>query len=464
MSFWESGVVLTGLWLGVLLVGATALRRSLPALARFGIPDSIVAGLVGLILGPGLLGLLPLDTGTLESLVYHGLAILFIAVSLQSPAKGKGGGGAISYAFSIPVLALVQAIIGVLVVLGIAMLTGDKAHPGFGLLLPLGFQQGPGQALSLGKAWEASGLVDGSQLGLIIASVGFAWAVLIGVPLVAIGRKLGWADDPGRGGTGGEQEGAAEEPEPHTEVGGLEPLTNQVIAIGAVYLATYGVVIALTSALAGKPQIAAMIWGFHFILGTLLALAVRGPWRRVQALPPLHDGQLGRVAGFTVDVMTCAALSAVSIKVLSANLLPILVLTSLGGLATLVVVLWIARRAYPVAPFEHAVMLFGTATGTLPMGLALLRLLDPELKGPSATSAVLGSAGALPLGAALLIVVLPYPVANYPDGFPGAVWVALGMIAVYLVALVIGWWKLGPLRFDGPLLSLWPRSEATENS
>lgn len=459
MSFWESGLVLTGLWLGVLLLVASALRRSLPPLQRLGIPDSIVAGVVGLILGPGLLGVIPLDPGTLESIVYHGLAILFIAVSLQSPALGKGGGGAVSYAFSIPILALIQAIVGVLVVLGIAAVVGEKTHPGLGLLLPLGFQQGPGQALSLGKAWEATGLVDGSQLGLIIASVGFAWAVLIGVPLVAIGRKLGWAADPGRGGEDGGGEPAEAEAAPTTEVGGLEPLSNQFVAIGAVYLLTYGAVVGLTTVLAGKPQIAAMIWGFHFIIGTLIALAVRSPWRRARALPPLHDGQLGRVAGLTVDVMTCAALSAVSIKVLSANLVPVLILTSLGGFVTLFVILWVARRAYPVAPFEHAVLLFGTATGTLPMGLALLRLLDPDLKGPAASSAVLGSAGALPLGAALLIVVLPYPVANYPDGFPTAVWVALAMCVVYLAVLVVGWWKFGPLRFDGPLLKLWPKGE-----
>jgi ESS family glutamate:Na+ symporter len=281
--------------------------------------------------------------------------------------------------------------------------------------------------------------------------------VLIGVPLVAIGRRLGWASDPGTGGAAGSETGSEPIAEPKAEVGGLEPLSNQVVAIGTVYLVTYGVVAGLASLLADKPQIGAMIWGFHFIFGTLIALAVRGPWRRVRALPPLHDGQLGRLAGLTVDVMTCAALSAVSIKVLTANWFPILLLTSLGGGATLLIILWFARRAFPVAPFEHAVLLFGTATGTLPMGLALLRLLDPELKGPSATSAVLGSAGALPLGAALLVLVLPYPVANYPDGFPMAVWVALGMCAVYLVVLLVAWRKFGPLRFTRPWRSLWPQ-------
>ncbi len=456
MTFWDSGFVLTLLLLCLLLLGASALRRSIKPLKRLGIPDSIVAGGFGLLLGPGIVGLLPLHQGTLEGIVYHGLAILFIAVSLRAPIKGRSAAEAVSYGFTIPVIAIVQCMIGLLVVLGLTTFA-DQTHPGLGLLLPLGFQQGPGQALSLGKAWETTGLIDGAQLGLIIASLGFAWAVVIGVPLVAVGKKLGWAKDLGLSNQPSEAIERKDTPELHTEIGGLEPLTSQIAAIAIVYLATYGAVVGLTSLLEDKPQIAAMVWGFHFVIGTLIALAVRKPWRRIGFLPTLHDGQLSRVSGVAIDLMTCAALAAVSIEVLSSNLVPILLLTTLGGVVTLFVIVWLARRAYPNAPLEHAVMLFGTVTGTLPMGLALLRLLDPELKGPAATSAVVGSAIALPLGAALLIVVLPYSVTHYPDGFPGAVWTTLGMLVVYLGGLLVLWRKFGPLRFNRPLLKLWPR-------
>lgn len=456
MTFWDNGFVLTLLLICLLLLGASGLRRSIKPLKKLGIPDSIVAGGFGLLLGPGVVGLLPLDQDTLEGIVYHGLAILFIAVSLRAPIKGRTAKGAISYGFTIPVIAIVQCIIGLLVVLALTA-AADPTHPGFGLLLPLGFQQGPGQALSLGNAWEATGLVDGAQLGLIIASLGFAWAVVIGVPLVAVGKKLGWAKDVGSAHQPAEAIERKETPELHTEIGGLEPLTSQIAAIAVVYLATYGAVLGLTSLLENKPQIAAMVWGFHFVIGCLIALSIRKPWRRISVLPRLHDGQLSRVAGVTIDVMTCAALAAVSIDVFSSNLVPILLLTTLGGVLTLFVIVWLARRAYPNAPFEHAVMLFGTVTGTLPMGLALLRLLDPELKGPAATSAVVGSAIALPLGAALLIVVLPYSVTHYPDGFPGAVWTTLGMLVVYLVGLLVAWRKFGSLRFNRPLMKLWPK-------
>ena len=147
----------------------------------------MVAGFAGLVLGTWatgalqqgegadvspLLGLFALDIGTLELIVYQGLAVIFIAVGLQEPVKTKGGSGARSVAFALPMFAAIQAIVGLSIAAALAL------HPGFGSLLPLGFQQGPGQALSLGEAWESTGLVDGGQVGLIIAAAGFAFVLL----------------------------------------------------------------------------------------------------------------------------------------------------------------------------------------------------------------------------------------------------------------------------------------------
>lgn len=224
MRFWEVPAVPTALIIAALLLAASFVRRSIPFLRRLGIPDSMVAGFVALLLGASALNLLPLDLQTLEIVVYQGLAVIFIAVGLQEPIKTKGGGGAKSVAFALPVFASLQALIGLSLALAL------QVHPGFGSLLPLGFQQGPGQALSLGEAWESSGLVDGGQIGLIIAAVGFAWAVFVGVPLVAIGRRLGWTQ-------GGETDGSEEEKlvRPATaEPGGLEPFTAQLAIVGVL--------------------------------------------------------------------------------------------------------------------------------------------------------------------------------------------------------------------------------------
>ena len=455
MSFWESGVVLNGMLLALLLLVAGLVRRILPPIGRLGIPDSMVAGCLGLLLGPSALSLLPIDPEVLESLVYHGLAIVFIAVSLQRPAKGAKGGGARSVAFMIPTMAVLQAIVGVLVVLGFMAAQGADLRPGLGLLLPLGFQQGPGQALSMGQSWEP-GLAEGAGVGLIIAALGFAWAVFVGVPLVVIGKRRGWLKMGTSSGSGVVQEAEKETVSP---AGSMERLGFQVAAIAAVYLMTLLVVSGISYLLQGKPQFQNMIWGFHFIIGGGLALAVRAVLSKFQVQTPLSDRMLGQIGGTAVDFVTCAALAAVNLMVFQNNLMLILVLTSLGGVVTVVASLWLARRAFPNDTFHHAVMMFGAVTGTLPTGLALLRILDPEMKSSAPGNAVLGSAGSLILSVPLLLVVLPLATSGWPDDVQGALLKSLVVLVLYLAALLVGWRFLGPLRIFSPF-RIWPSEAA----
>ena len=457
MSFWSSGAAGAILYVLACLGGATLLRTRIAALHRLGIPDCILAGVIGLILGPSVSGLVNIDTSVLESVVYHGLALIFITVGLQRPAKGGSSAGGKSMAFAIPFLAVMQGFIGLSLVLIISAITAEALHPGFGLLLPLGFNQGPGQALSMGQAWEASGLTDGSQIGLIIAAIGFLWAIVAGIPLIAWGKRRGLLTPTQTTDSDTPMQTALPQPEGSA----VAPLTLHLVCIGCVYLATYGVVSNLASALSGKPQLSAMVWGFHFLIGVGLALALRNLVTRFGSGTglPLHDGLLGRTSSVMVDVVTCSALAAVQIGVLKTHFIPILVITTIGGGLTLLVTIWLARRAFPESPFEHGVVLFGLATGTLPMGLALLRQIDPKLEGPAPASAVLGAVGALVLSAPLLLVVLPIPVGAWPDGFPGVVWLTVGILFIYLSLLLLGWWRLGSLKFTGPMKQLWPLSK-----
>ena len=126
----------------------------------------------------------------------------------------------------------------------------------------------------------------------------------------------------------------------------LEPLSAQLVAIGVVYLATYGVVWVLANVVfSSMPGLSKMAWGFHFIFGALLAMWARPVVRKV--VPGvLDDDLLGRVASMVVDIITCAALCAVQLTVLKANLVPILLVTSVGGFVTLIATVWLARRAF----------------------------------------------------------------------------------------------------------------------
>lgn len=458
MRFWEGGAVTSLLFLAALLVVAVAIRRIVAPVRKMAIPDSVTAGTLGFIFGPSILGIIPLDQAVLETLVYHGLALVFICVALQAPAKARATDGAWSMAIGIPTLALLQGFVGLLVVLIWCTVTNDPQalHPGFGFLVPLGFSQGPGQALSIGTQWEAEGLVSGGQIGLIFAACGFAWCCMIGVPLVEIAKWRGWAKDPGRSGGQDEEHVPADRPQPGTPPpGAQEPLTWQIVSIGTVYLLTFGALTLLNDLLANAPKIQNLIWGFHFIFASLLAMTCRKMVGVLKIPNRLNDNLLGRIAGLVVDFTTAAALCAVQMPVLEKFFVPIMTFTVVGGTLTLIICLWLAKRAFPSAPFEHALVLFGTSTGTMPTGLTLLRILDPDLKGPVATSTVLGATGAIMLGAPLLIVIMPLPVVGWPETYPMGIYKALGLMVVYGVALFVIWRKVGPLRF-GKLAKLWP--------
>lgn len=449
MRFWESGAALTALTVVVLLLACELLARFVPALRRLGVPLAILAGALGLLLGDQAVGLFSLDTELLESLVYHGLAVVFIAVGLKAPSEGGRTAGSRSMAFAIVAMMSTQAFLG----LGLLLLLDSSLHPGFGLLLPMGFEEGPGQALAMGATWESSGLPSGAQVGLIIAVLGYAWSIIAGVPLVVWGRHKGWAAS-SHSFTTANQPGPAAGAQ--AEAGGLDRLTTQAAIVGLCYLLTWALCWLLSRLLSGMPDVAAMVWGFHFILGAGVAMMVRPILARLPGGSPIDDHLMGRVSGVTVDVITAAALAAVQLTVLQSHWLPILLITSLGGLWTLVFAVWMARRAWTEAPFEHAVLWFGMSTGTLPTGLALLKVVDPELRSPAAVSAVFGSAGSIVGVGPLLMGLVPMTVAAYGGDWPARGWLMLGVLAAYSVVVIVLWRAVGGLRFRRPLLSPWP--------
>lgn len=130
-------------------------------------------------------------------------------------------------------------------------------------------------------------------------------------------------------------------------------------------------------------------------------------------------------------------------------------ISTVGGAVTLLVCVWMARRVFPTRPFEHAIITYGTLTGTATTGLALLRMLDPQLDGPVARNYVLAVTPSAVLGLPLLLLI-QVPVSNFPDDYPGTVFVMLGILLIYAVALVIAWRVAAPLRFGKAPLKLWP--------
>jgi ESS family glutamate:Na+ symporter len=464
VRYWWSDVPASALLLDLavlagLLAVATLLVRWVPVLRRWSVPVAILAGLIGLGLGPSGAELVPLHAPGMELLVYHAFALMFVAVGLQSAPYQRRPGAARSLAVANATVGVTQAILGFAFVA--IWLAVEPLHPGFGLMIMLGFQQGPGQALSLGGAWEAAGMTDGAQIGLIFATLGFVYCFVLGVPAVAIARRRGMITAEDEIGSAPAGSDPVLPPSP-SERGpdaptAQEPLSMQLVIMGCVYLAVFGVTWGLVSLLPPDSKLGETLWGLHFITGSMLAIAARRGARRLGHDGPFHDGMLARISVVGVELTTAGSIAAVRLDVLGAWLVPILLMTLLAGVLTLLGCWWLARRAFPEAPFAHALVLFGMGTGTLSTGLALLRMLDPELRGPVARNAVIGATASVPFNAPMFLLLIPLvAVPQWSGGMAGALGVPLLALGLYLAVLLVSWRLFTPFRLLRPLASPWP--------
>ncbi|MCX4246293.1 sodium/glutamate symporter family protein [Paraliomyxa miuraensis] len=460
MHYWQSNIPASALLVDLaalagLLAVAMVLVRVIPVLRRLSIPAAILAGLLGLALGPSGAGLVPIEQDALELLVYHAFALMFIAVGLQSAPRQRRPGAARSFAVGNATVGVAQAILGLLFVA--AWLALEPLHPGFGLMITLGFQQGPGQALSLGGAWESAGMLHGGQIGLIFATLGFLYCFVLGVPMVWIARRRGWLTREETAGLAAPSEPMTERPADPEAHATQEPLSTQLVIMGCIYFAVFGIITGLVALLPPGSKLGDTLWGMHFILGSLLAIGLRRGAQRMGHDAPFHDGMLARISVVTVELTTAGAIAAVRLEVLGAWLVPILLMTLLAGVLTLAGTLWLSRRAFPEAPFSHGLVLFGAGTGTISTGLALLRTIDPELRGPVARNAVIGATASIPFNAPLFMVVIPLvAVPQWGHGPVAALGIPLAALGVYLAALVVSWRVFTPLRLLRPLRSPWP--------
>ncbi len=454
MKYWQGGFVPDILLVICLLGVAALLRRSIAPLKRLGLPDSILAGMLGLVLGPTGFDFLPISSANLESVVYHGVGLIFAAITLQSPPPRGARHGMLSCIFVIPFMAAMQGIIGLSVVLGWNAVSGKVVHTGLGMVLPLGFNQGPGGAMTLGGAWEAgAGMQDGAQIGLIMAAAGFIWCCAGGLVIISMGKKRQWMVPTTHSSNQNFDSIRTAAQPTAAAAGSMEPLVAQAVAIAVVYYATYLFVDGIAPLLPAKHE--PTLWGLHFVIAGVFALLMRHLLDRLPNGSPLNDELLVRSSSVFIELTTASALAAVQLGILAKWWGPVVLVSTLGGVFTAFATLWLARRAFPESPFEHAVIVFGAMTGTTATGLALLRLVDPDFRGPAARNFVL-AASAATLLAGPLLMLMPYPVFGFAENYLQSLLTSLGILIVYAAVIVIAWRRVGALRLFGSSLTLWP--------
>jgi ESS family glutamate:Na+ symporter len=144
---------------------------------------------------------------------------------------------------------------------------------------------------------------------------------------------------------------------------------------------------------------------------------------------------LQRISAGSFDFMIVAAIAALSITTFRENWIPLVIVTTVGGIFSIIYTVYLCRRIYTNYIIEHIVGLYGQFTGTITTGMALLREIDPDSESNVPENLVLGGAVALPLGVPLMFV-LGFAVTGYSAEKPVFYFYALGIFILYLAAIL----------------------------
>ena len=427
--------------IAVALLAAYALYRLVPASRKSMVPAAVIAGVLVLILK--LVGLVKIDISFMEILTYHGIAIGFIALTLRVP-EGAGDKGNLTGLKSGAVIVstyMVQAIVGLGITILLALTVLPDLFEACGILLPLGFGQGPGQANNIGSTFESLGFAGGRSFGLSIAAAGYLCACIVGVIYVNLLVRRGKveAKDPAFvSGSLSVTDFQHDNEIPVSE--SIDRLSVQVVLVIAVYLVTFLTTLGITSGLSAvAPGLAntlnPLLWGFNFIIGAGFAILLRLVLKGLRAKKLMvqqyqNNYLLSRISGFAFDIMIVSALCSIEPADLSGLWVPFILLVVAGAVVTLVHLKIVCKKVYPDYYYEGLVSMYGMMTGTISSGVLLLREIDPYMKTPAANNLVLGSTFGIVLGAPIMVLV-----GLAPQSMTMAL-VTWGICIVYLAAMI----------------------------
>lgn len=434
-------------WIGIMLLVGMICRAKIPFLANILMPASVIGGIIGFILMniPGFAEATGITAAMCNEIVGFFFTLSFISIGLTATPKeeGKSSGetakqmvkGSLGMGLLWAAMYCFTCLLGYVIMAVVGKPFGMDA--GYGGLIQFAFCQGPGQSAVFGSQIEAAGALPGAaQVAITYAVIGFVFAFLIGVPLAKIGLKKGIASHPEKLRTSVMK--GIYPPEEQTENCGKITTYNGNIDVLAFHMAlvglTYVIAVFVQKLILMVPISIVQTFGsMTFFVGLFVAYGVK--WVLVKLnLKQYHDDILqARITGTTTDFLIVGAFMAVQLSVIGKWLAPILILCTLIGIFTLAVTLFFGPRLGGSCDFERTLGLWGCLTGTCPSGVALIRIVDPNLKTTAATE--MGAMNAAMIPGTLIVPFVVEALIGHMAFFPTVALICVGMGIFSLVLM-----------------------------
>ena len=365
--------------ISLLLLVGKLMRVKIKWIQKLFIPPSLLAGFIGLACGPHGFDILPISeqTGT-----YAGILIAFIFGALPlTSQKAKGNQQEIGamWVYSQTGLLLQWAFGGLLGLLVLNQIW--PLSPGFGITMPSGYCGGHGTAAAIGQAFGQLGHDEILTLAMTAATFGIVGSVILGLIFVKWGTKkkqttylADYKDLPSELRTGLlPQEKRESMGESTCSSISIDSLTFNLAIICAIALGGYGI-----SKLAAHfmPGFELPVFSCAFVFGILFKKLLD----RTRASESICPQTVGHISGSMTDYLVAFGISSIKVSVVIEYIVPLAILLLSGLAVTLIYVFVMARKLMKECWFEKALFTWGWFTGTMAMGIALLRVVDPKMK------------------------------------------------------------------------------------
>lgn len=367
-------------WIAALLIIGTIMRAKLRFIQSMFLPASIIAGILALIAGPNGLGLIPFSDqmGTYPSIL---IAIIFGSLPLVSPKldwhaiKTRVGS---MWSYSQLVMVLMWGIGLLFAFLFINPFWAD-IHNGFGLMLAAGFIGGHGTAAAIGATFEQNGWEEATSLAMTSATIGIISSILIGILLIKRGSAKGqtsllasFSELPNELRTGLIPPESRIKSETDTVSSiSIDPYVFHlalvmIIALSGYYLSKLGAVLI--------PSVVIPVFSLAFLAGLLLKQLLN----ITNTVKYVSKDVVERISGSATDILVAFGIGSISISAVVHYAVPLLMLFIFGLLYAYIFFRILSRKFFAHYWFEKGIFTWGWTTGTVAMGIALLRIVDSK--------------------------------------------------------------------------------------
>lgn len=436
-------VLLTDLGIisGLLLIGQL-IRAKVKIIQQLFIPPSLLAGLLGLAFGPNGLDFLPLSNqvGTYAAVL---IALVFGVLPLSSPkvsAKEVAGRVGPMWAYAQLGMLLQWALAG-LFGLFVLKLIWPELNDSFGIMLSTGFYGGHGTAAAIGNAyanatpaWE-----EAQSLGMTTATVGVVCAIVGGLMFIKWATKnkqtafiSDFAQLPNELRTG-------LIPRDKRESSG--DVTTSSISIEcytfhmaiAFFIAFVGY--AISVAVKGYyPKLELPVFSCAFVVGLLFKKFMEV----TKSNEYLCTKTTQRLGSMFTDILVACGVAAIKLGVVVKYALPLIVLIVFGVVMVCFIVFFFGKRLSKTYWFERSIFAWGWWTGTMAMGIALIRIVDPKLASKAMDDFALAY---LPIAPVEILLITFVPVL-FINGMGLELMLGCLLLSVIIIFLAhkMGWW------------------------